>query len=529
MKHTLHGSAVAFGPVLFLASALPAYAGSAPFSADPDCWHRVKGDPTRYELLIKLNSALHSKRVGEILAGAGVEDCHDLRAANEVCLATYKRKSAKDTPDKKSLKLMKKKDHGQSVFAYVVPNAPVKLVMEGEGESGARAMRSRANSCAASSPYTVPYPSPILTAVIDTGVDLTHPGLQANMIPGADFSCGRLVCNALPADTTGGHGTNMTGIIDAHDDGQGVCGNAWNTHFIPLRAFVDVESTDGAVGNALAAAIKAETHASVINASWTSQCLLPHTEEEIALAQDAGILFVTAAGNDSVNIDLDSHKTYPAEYGRGAAKNMIVVMGHYTDPIKAMPLSSWGAKTVDLAAPARAYTAQPCSEGGACYGTTGYSTSMATAYVSGAAALLKSLHTDWSAEQIKKQLMESAQPEKWLIDKNRAGGRVVLDRAVNGPLVVESPGARHSWSRGEPHTVTWSNSYRSSLCKSVTVSARVNGGASVMLAANADNNGQTTVRLDGLADGTHAVMTVTCLPGKLSADSAPFVIRTPSR
>ena len=245
----------------------------------------------------------------------------------------------------------------------------------------------------------------------------------------------------------------MAGIIAAAANGIGVMGVAWNTHVEPLRIFTNKKSTDVQASHAIEFALAHQ--ASVINASWVSPCPLQHVREQLDRALEEQVLIVTAAGNAGSagpgvhNIDEPDHAMYPANY---KLSNVIVVMSHGHDGEPSAG-SNWGPRTVDLAAPGWAYTTTLCTEQKTCYNAVPESTSNATAYVSGAAALLKSVHPNWTAQWLKTHLIESAVPDPALKGKVSSGARLSLDRALLGPLSVVAPARGARWSRSSKHTV----------------------------------------------------------------------------
>src|SRR3954454_9723954 len=141
-------------------------------------------------------------------------------------------------------------------------------------------------------------------AVIDTGADLAHPDLQANLVPGADFVPDGGEC-AGPQDENG-HGTHTAGIAAAvTNNGVGVAGTAPDAKVMPLRAL----DADGSGEDAwIIAAIKhaADNGAKVINMSLGGQVILgevPQLNEEleaaVQYAWDKGVVVVASAGNES--------------------------------------------------------------------------------------------------------------------------------------------------------------------------------------------------------------------------------------
>jgi len=154
-----------------------------------------------------------------------------------------------------------------------------------------------------------------VVAVVDTGVDLSHPDLAANLLsaPKADFvepdaHCGQPTCHHDGPQDENGHGTHVAGIIAAvTDNGTGVAGVAPSAQLLPVR----VLDEEGAGTGDLPAGIRyaADRGADVINMSLgypsgAGEALgalgdLDDIYEAIDYAWDKGALVVVAAGNDT--------------------------------------------------------------------------------------------------------------------------------------------------------------------------------------------------------------------------------------
>ena len=153
---------------------------------------------------------------------------------------------------------------------------------------------------------------------------------------------------------------------------------------------------------ALSAAIEAigyaiDNGAKVINASWIidDPAASPYLDVALAAAEQAGILFVTGAGNDP--IDLDNDPVFPAA---SPADNVIVV-GASTATDEPAAFSGIGAATVDLFAPGEHIFSTVPGGYGAYSGT-----SMATPMVAGAAALLWAATPAATVEEVKGALLD---------------------------------------------------------------------------------------------------------------------------
>ncbi len=155
----------------------------------------------------------------------------------------------------------------------------------------------------------------VVIAVVDTGVDLTHPDLQGQLVPGATFTCGTkpAPCGngdwkgpngiAEPDDT---HGTHVSGIAAAATgNGVGVAGVARNAKIMPIKV---LEGGSGSFEE-IAAGIRyaADNGAKVINLSLgaipgaqalTYTGLISDTTDAVAYARSKNAVVVAAAGND---------------------------------------------------------------------------------------------------------------------------------------------------------------------------------------------------------------------------------------
>ncbi|WP_353945084.1 S8 family serine peptidase [Streptomyces sp. HUAS MG91] len=230
----------------------------------------------------------------------------------------------------------------------------------------------------------------VTVAVIDDGVDASHPDLKGNVLPGKDFESGDN--DASPEDGSS-HGTSMAGDIAAHghgaNGGSGAKGLAPDAKILPLRDLG---------GNCFAQSIRyAVDHgAQVINISQgVSNCADERAVlEAISYANGHGAPVVISTGNEGENANDMLPVSYPGVVGVGAVASSGEVWGK----------SNYG-KPVLLTAPG----VEIVSPG---TGSTGYTkaqgTSDSAAFVSGALALLKQKFPDLSAGQLVNRLVKSA-------------------------------------------------------------------------------------------------------------------------
>ena len=275
----------------------------------------------------------------------------------------------------------------------------------------------------------------IVVAVIDSGVDYNHMDLAANIwnntgeIPGNNIDDDG---NGYIDDTRGwdfcrygqtpdndpmddnGHGTHCSGTIAAvGNNGVGIVGVSWNAKIMPLK-FLGSAGT-GYTSDAIPAIQYAiDNGADIMSNSWGGGSYLQSLEDAISAANDAGILFVAAAGNDYANNDMSPH--YPSSYD---VPNVVAVAATDHNDLKAS-FSNYGLTSVDLGAPGvNTYSTIP----GDSYGYKS-GTSMATPHVAGAAALVLAQNSSLSVAELKAKILDSVDPIDSLAGKTVTGGRL---------------------------------------------------------------------------------------------------------
>lgn len=271
-----------------------------------------------------------------------------------------------------------------------------------------------------------------IVAVIDTGIDLTHPDLVANLWHNPDASApdkyGYDFANndSDPTDDNG-HGTAVAGVIGATgNNGTGVTGVAWTTRLMALK-FMDANG-NGFTSDAIRAMDYAVQHgAKVLNNSWGGAGADPLLEQAIVRARAGGVIVVVAAGNESANND--TTPAYPASYAL-ASDNVVVVAA--TDENDRLSAYSNYGQSVTVAAPGDNILST--ARGGG-YGYKS-GTSLATPVVSGALALLWDEHPTWDHLQVIAKLKQSVDPLSSLNGKVSTGGRINLAKLLDAPATV---------------------------------------------------------------------------------------------
>jgi subtilisin family serine protease len=145
-------------------------------------------------------------------------------------------------------------------------------------------------------------------------------------------------------------------------------------------------------------------------------------QDAIQRANNAGILFIAAAGNNTNNNDVNP--SYPASY----PNSNIISVASITSTGGISSFSNFGATSVDIGAPGSAiYSTVPSSGKGKTILSSYASfngTSMATPHVTGAAALYKASRPGATAADIKTAILGSAVPTGSLTGKCVTGGRL---------------------------------------------------------------------------------------------------------
>ncbi|MEO6496504.1 MAG: S8 family peptidase [Solirubrobacteraceae bacterium] len=260
-----------------------------------------------------------------------------------------------------------------------------------------------------------------LVAVLDTGVDFSHPDLQGAFwtnpdevpgnridddrngfvddVHGADFVNG----DGDPADDAG-HGTHVAGIVAARSgNGIGGAGLAPNASIMVVKV---LDRNRAGTASGLANGIRyAVAHgAQILNTSVNGDGTSRQLVEAIRAAGAAGVLVVASSGNDGRSIDLVP--SYPASYAEPA----IVAVGANGPSGALSAFSNHGRAGVDLVAPGEDVLST--AAGGGYELRSG--TSMAAPHVSATLALLKSARPDLSGAGLKAALLAGARPSALL-------------------------------------------------------------------------------------------------------------------
>lgn len=299
----------------------------------------------------------------------------------------------------------------------------------------------------------------VVVAIIDSGIFYTHPELADNIW----VNPGEIAGNVIDDDNNGyiddihgintlydhgdpmddqGHGTHVAGTIGARgNNALGVAGVNWNVKMIGCK-FLDKGPGYGYLSDAiecldylLELKTRSENPVDIVatNNSWGGGGYSQALSDAILAHEQAGILFVAAAGNSSANID--SARSYPAGYPHIGIVS--VAATRWNDNLASF--SNYGLVNVDVAAPGENILStvpmqrwddkcRLCTESGYKWAS---GTSMATPHVTGLVALLKAQDPTRNLVQLRNLILTSGTPLPQLQGFTLSGRRIRA-AGVNG-------------------------------------------------------------------------------------------------
>lgn len=310
----------------------------------------------------------------------------------------------------------------------------------------------------------------VVVGVIDSGIDIEHRDLKDNIfvntaeIPGNNIDDDN---NGYIDDVNGwdfahhdktvfdsanddAHGTHVAGTIGARgNNAAGVVGVNWDVQLLPLKALTPEGASDATLLEAYNYAKMMRQRGinlRVLNNSYGGQRFSQSLFDAVKQLGDAGILFVAAAGNDTLNNDFVPH--FPATFD---LPNVISVASSTQGGFFSNTFSNFGTQTVHLAAPGEdilsttphGYTgsgvvASLTDPDGSTY-TDASGTSMATPHVSGAAALVCAANPGISLEKLRAAVIFGVDPFFNLVMTGRLNANRTLQFALENDSTPPAP------------------------------------------------------------------------------------------
>lgn len=278
----------------------------------------------------------------------------------------------------------------------------------------------------------------VVVAIVDTGIDFNHPDLVNNLWTGPQGEHGYTAVNGTI--NNGGmddhyHGTHVAGTVGAIGNNEiGVAGINWQTKLASFK-FLKSNGTGGSFDALLCMdrmidLKKAGQNIRVANHSWGGYGTDEALAEIFRAAEDAGILNVCAAGNESRNTD-----QYPFIPGGLAVDSIVTVLASHAFDDKAY-FSNYGLLSTDIFAPGT--TILSTKLGGGYWNLNG--TSMASPHVAGAAAMLFGMNPALTPAQARTILLQPESYDKIAFTINSTdGGRLNLNKLWHNPAISNPP------------------------------------------------------------------------------------------
>ncbi|TCB98382.1 peptidase S8 [Micromonospora zingiberis] len=311
----------------------------------------------------------------------------------------------------------------------------------------------------------------VTVAVIDSGVDLTHPDLADAVTEAVSF-----LPDNDPVDRFG-HGTHVASTIAGRGTASGgrYRGVAPDAELVSAKV-CEYWCDDSAILAAMHWAA-VDKQATVINMSlggWDGPEIDPMEEAVNTLTAQTGALFVVSAGNDG-----------PGErtVGSPGSADAALTVGAVDRDGSLADFSSRGARIgddavkPDITAPGVGIVAAKAAEGEMGIPVDEHhvaesGTSMAAPHVAGAAALLAQQHPDWDATRLKATLMGSANPRPGDTAYQQGAGLVDVARAIGQSVTADPPSVsygRTQWPHHDDDPITRTVTYRNDGAEPLTL------------------------------------------------------------
>jgi subtilisin family serine protease len=322
-------------------------------------------------------------------------------------------------------------------------------------------------------------------AVLDSGIDTTHPDLVGKVVAAENFTSEPDTRDML------GHGTHVASIVA----GTGAASGGAYKGVAPGASLLNgkvciVTASGNCQESAIIAAMQwaARQGADVVNLSLGGPDAVgidPMEEAVNTLTAQHGTLFVVSAGNRGAGeMTVESPSTADAALSVGAVRDD----DHLADFSARGPRIGDTAIKPDLTAPGQSITAAASSTGVSTPPGESYvqfdGTSMAAPHVAGAAAILAQRNPGWTGAQLKSALMGSVQPHEPTPVIEQGAGRLDIGRGYDQTVFADPPslslGRQHHPHHDDPvlnRTVTYTNTGTSALTLNLALTTRDPAGA----------------------------------------------------
>jgi hypothetical protein len=287
----------------------------------------------------------------------------------------------------------------------------------------------------------------VVVAVMDTGIDYTHPDLQGNLwVDPANnnnhgFTCINGTCSPGGMDDFG-HGTHVAGTIGAvGNNGIGIAGINWQIQLLSCK-FLDSTGSGYASDatlcfNQILALKEQGVNIRVTNNSWGGAGFSQALQDAMAEVEALGIVDICAAGNSAQNTDVAP--MYPGAYNN---RGIVSVLASDSNDAGA-GFTNFGLASVDIAAPGVNTISTVPATGCSLCNASGYAalsgTSMATPHVAGVMAALLHKNPGLSAAQARDVILDPGSYDAvkdTLGASTSTGGRLNFAKALANPLVT---------------------------------------------------------------------------------------------
>ncbi len=357
----------------------------------------------------------------------------------------------------------------------------------------------------------------VVVAVIDSGIDTTHPDLKNKYSGGWNFYDG----DNNVADVTG-HGSHVSGIIAAEtDNGIGIAGVSWRSIIMPIR-IMDSAGTSDSVKLANGLHYAADHGAKVINMSLGGADFSQTVADAVTYAHNIGCVMVAASGNEN-----HAPVCYPAAFPEVIAVSAVDYVGSVTSYSNIGPEIAVCAPGGDISN--QIYSTIRNSAYGYEYGT-----SMATPFVSGLAALLFSKYPGITKDRVVYAITSEAENPHGKIHDNYYGWGIInmaksLGDDISPEVHVIAPTGSESLLKKGTFPVQWTATDRGLGLAPNPISiyfSSDNGSTYTLSAQSLANTGTYYWTVPNIASNQAKIkVTAVDLAGNVgTAESNPFIV-----